>query len=181
MHQCNSECYINVCSSRIVIDLSTALMAPMYQSRYTEPDSIKTNPQSARLLVSLFNKVIVKEGNEARKWHQHPIYSKKFSGVAPEKFHKRFDQLHAEKFGNSNECKFYKSFFKIFISNNYQYPKKLCVVNRKRPSAFYRTAKMKSEVMLVTEVSIKKMMLGLKKRMKYHFIRHRLLSNQCTP
>ena len=82
-------------------------MAPRGPARNPKPDSVAANPEAARLLASLFTKGIVKKGDKARKWHQHPTYCTKFSQIALEKFRKRYTQLYTEKFGENKDCKFF--------------------------------------------------------------------------
>ena len=82
-------------------------MAPRGQARNTKPDSIAANPEAARIFRSLFTKGIVKKGDKARKRHQHPTCSTKFSKIALEKFHKCYVQLYAEKFGENTNREFF--------------------------------------------------------------------------
>ena len=62
-------------------------------------DSIAANPQAARLLTQLFAKEVIKPGEKAAKWYNHPQYAALFSAVAQENFRKRFKTLYDEKFG----------------------------------------------------------------------------------
>ena len=84
---------------------------PRNQARNPKPDSVAAAPEASRLLTSLLTKGIVKSGYKARKWHQHPTYSMKFSLIAMEKFRKRFVQIYAEKHGGGTECKLLCHFY----------------------------------------------------------------------
>ena len=90
-------------------------MAPQSQARNPKPESIAENPETARLLTSLFTKRIITKGDKARKWHQHPAYSTKFSKIALEKFHERYVPLYAEEFDESKDRKFFPK-YKIILT-----------------------------------------------------------------
>ena len=91
-------------------------MPPRGQARNPKPDSIAANPGAVRLLTSIFKKGIVKKGDKARKWHQHPTYKTEFAQIALEKFRKRYVQLYNEKFGEKKERKFHFCVFHLFTN-----------------------------------------------------------------
>lgn len=54
------------------------------------PDSIRANPEGARLIHRIISTGIAKPGDKAKKWYHHPSYCATFSSIDPEKFRKRF-------------------------------------------------------------------------------------------
>ena len=95
-------------------------MAPRNQARNSKPDSVAANTEDAQLLTSLFTKWIVEPEDKARKWHQHPTCTMKFSKIAMKKLRKMFVQFYAENYGGGTEfkllCHFYPKLTLIYFT-----------------------------------------------------------------